>query len=168
MARKTVSLNSFHADGEEWGTIEALSDRFGVCTRTLRSWLRDSETRTRRVADGRVRVFYPSSLVAARMEEEQNLPQAGPDGTFTADGEIWVTRAALSRKLVDARVMLDSLLRDSKTRQGRTADGRLQTFYPSSVERNLPQAGPDGTFTADGERWGTVQAINNQLGSPNG
>jgi hypothetical protein len=74
-----------------------------------------------------------SALKVACADLLEKLPQAGPDGTFRANGKTWISVGAAKRKLGIATGVLESRLSAGiPRRDGKGANGKLlkQGFLP--------------------------------------
>ncbi|MFH1430203.1 MAG: DEAD/DEAH box helicase [Candidatus Uhrbacteria bacterium] len=164
-----------HAD-EIWAGVKASCKHLGVSGTALLARIEQGDIRTMHGLDRQVRhvtLYALSDVKRACADLLEDLPEAGPNGTFEADGEVWGTRNAysamlhLTEALIRPRVTSDSV----RNREGRWR-GMRATFYAlSDVRRacadlleDLPEAGPNGTFEADGEVWGTIPSTAKTLG----
>ncbi len=115
----------------------------------------------------------PRLVVIETYDQQQEIYQAGPDGTFDADGDTWGTRYALSKKL---KVSIDTIERkvaagSIRSKQGSCKSRRLATFYSlrdlahacHKVASVLPQADHTGTFISEGKKWATIPVIADAL-----
>jgi hypothetical protein len=102
------------------------------------------------------------------------LYQAGKDGFFEADGERWGSVSAIAKDLGLETYLVVHRLKTCRNRKGKQKDqkGRVFNFYALSdvrkacvdlLDPKLYQAGKDGFFEADGERWGTHLALSTAL-----
>jgi len=162
----------FRAESEQWGTLASLAARLGISTSAIRSRFQPSRSRQGKV-NGIPCTFYAlSDVEVACADLLKEVPRAGGDGFFEADGERWGTLRALRRNLGIADTTITSRIRSCRSRNGKNRSGKPCTFYAlSDVEvacadllKEVPRAGGDGFFEADGERWGHCRALANRFG----
>ncbi|MEK7084308.1 MAG: DEAD/DEAH box helicase family protein [Patescibacteria group bacterium] len=164
---------TFIADGEVWGTLDALASILSLAWLTVRKYSTPCRKREGKGNGGVPATFYSlSDMREACADLLEKMPRAGKDGTFTADGEVWGMLDALARILCISRPTLHNRSVSCRCGEGKNHGGVLATFYSLSDMREacadllekMPRAGKDGTFTADGEVWGTTQAVTRILG----
>lgn len=107
------------------------------------------------------------------LERVENLPQAGPDGTFKVNGEVWGTIPALCAIL---KIGTDLVRRYIEKHHVHSMDGKASTgtpctFYPLSKIQatfgkrlKLPRAEEDLFLKVEGELWGMSHKIAKHLG----
>jgi len=133
-------------------------------------WTRDD---LNRAAISYAKTNRPTAFTKLIAKASEVLPQAGPDGFFEADGERWGMVIPLSRRLELSISEISSRLSCFRSREGRCYGSyRTLTFYAlrdvkkvcADLLKAIPQAGPDGFFDADGEKWGSKKALARKLG----
>jgi hypothetical protein len=158
----------FEADGERWGTVVALTRALGVSQLPIKARISTCRNREGKAPGGQPSTFYALSDVrTACADLLEELPQAGADGTFEADGEVWGSVLALSGILNISGPTLTGRLGSCRSRDGKNINGRRFKFYALSDIRtacadlleDLPQAGTNGTFRAGGMTWGTIKSL---------
>ena len=167
---------TFEIDGETWGTTEALSKMLPAISRSLiQKKISGYRSMLGKDKRNRLAMFYVLSDVKKACEDLlQPLPQAGKDGTFKADGETWGTVGALAALFKISESAVASHASSGRTRKGKNRSNRIMVFYALSdvkkacadLLKPLPQAGKNGTFTADEETWGTAIVLGRMLGIP--
>ncbi|MDO8505481.1 MAG: DEAD/DEAH box helicase family protein [bacterium] len=164
---------TFRVDGEVWGTIDALSRLLGISAKTIKARLSCCRKRDGRAPGGQASTFYAIKDVKKACKDVLRMTdQAGKNGTFKADGEVWATVRVLRRILRLSRDAIHSRLSSCRKREGKDRCGRPVIFYAikdvkkacKDVLKMTDQAGKNGTFKADGEIWGTCPALSRLLG----
>ena len=165
---------TFEAGGEVWGTVSAFVKILELSPTAIKVRLISCRMRYGKTAEGLPCDFYALSDVRKACADLLDVKdQAGKDGTFKADGEVWgmVASAAMILHLSEGGVA-SRISSSCRQRQGRDNVGRVATFYALSDVRKAcadlldvkDQAGKDGTFKADGEVWRVLSETARHLG----
>ena len=121
---------SFEADGFVWGTPESLAKKIGISRRTVRSKIKNLETKEGRDRVGHPRPFYRLDQVReACVDLIKVKHKAGKDGFFEADGHIWGTRRALANKTGLSFEFIQSRVSKFKPMIGKNRMGKRLPFY---------------------------------------
>lgn len=155
----------FEIDGERYGNISAWGHELDISMPTIRRYLEVEDGIDGRDAGGRIFAFYPEATVRERCSALLvDVPKAGKDGFFEIDGERYGTIRAWRDKFNFGGTTLNKYLESENGIDGKDLRGKIHTFYPEAIVRercsgllDMPQAGKDGFFEIDGERYGTTK-----------
>ena len=159
-------------DGESWGMAHTLASYLGISAPTIEQ--RADQVRTRKALSKRgIAVLYALSdvrKVCAGLLKKSH--KAGRSGTFKLRGETWGTANAIGEILGLSEWLVKKHTPAHHTMKAKDFQGHIRPFYPLSevkkscaaFTKKMPQAGKDGTFTRDGQRWATIQTMTRLLG----
>ena len=156
-------------DGEKYGTVLAWARILGIAHATIKKQLEGVEGITGKDNAGKNCMFYSESEIRRHCEIFlADLSQASPEGFFISNYERYGSTWAWSKIFQIDRKAIFSRLKGIQGITGKDSVGKIlkNGFYAESIvlERcaNLlgqkPQAGVDGFFRLNGERYGTVSA----------
>ncbi len=164
-------------DGEQWVTVEGLFRLTGIATNAFTKRVGACRQRPGRHPSGNRRDFYALSDVKAICGDLfEDLPKAGPNGSFRADRKVWVTISAapgLLGKLSEPSVKARMTKGQYATMKGRSYGGTVCTFYAlpdikkacADLLEDLPRAAKDGQFKKDRETWMSMPALERLTGA---
>lgn len=163
---------TFEADGETWGTLEVLHRILLLSTDAIIARLSVCRKKEGRDRGGRVQTFYAvADAKKACIELLKQIPRAGKDGTFVAEGERWATIYILKRLFNISEKAIVRHLSSCRRRDGKNRAGAVLTFYAvadakkafASLPRAIHRAKRDGTIRMHGKILGTCYAIGFKL-----
>lgn len=158
------------AEGVRWGTIGALASAIGVSTAVVAERLEKAGVSTMygRNRNRRRFLFYRyEDALRVCGGSRHDLPQAGEDGFFEADGTRWGMEHEIAVELGISVAFRRRLSSDCRKRDGRSRTGHVATFFAvEDVRReyaeqlsDLPTAGSDNVLNFENVEWLTLSAF---------
>jgi hypothetical protein len=163
----------FEVDGEKWAPLNILAPLLGISAETIKTRISSCRQRDGRDRGGRLTPFYAvSDIKKACGNLIKKVPQTNKDGVAEIGTETWGTVKATSRILGLSEGATKTRLPSCRHRDGKDSSGHPVTLYLladakeacADLLKKVSQAGPDGTFLADGEKWATINILKNLLG----
>lgn len=121
---------TFVKDGQKWGTLNTMARHFGITWRAIKTRVSSCRRIKGKEPGGQTVEFYSFSEVKkACADLLKPLPQAGKNGTFKSDGEVWGSSYALAKMLGTYPAAITSCASSCRVKEGKNSSGVPCPFY---------------------------------------
>ena len=164
---------TFEYQGEAWSTISVAAQHFQLSDTAVRPRRTDLSGIEGKQRSGRICTFYRlTDIKKACADLLTGIPQAGDDGTFEYQGEVWITLRTAVQRLGLSNKALEPRCAGLSCMEGKSKIKQVCSFYRladiekacADLLKEMPQAGEDGTFEHQGGVWSTLMGAAKKLG----